>query len=185
CEQTLIGSVEATPGVEAAAASSALPLGGGGFYLGRAFLIEGQPEPPASTDYSAQWNVISPGYFLTAGIRLISGRDFDERDGADGNKVIIINRTLARQMFGDQNPLGKRIRSWRDENQLREIVGVVEDVRYYGRDDELHGLVYVPHAQNAWRSMALMVRTHKDPASAASAIRRQIAAVDKDLAVAN
>jgi predicted permease len=183
--KNLIDSVQTAPGVESVAASSALPLGGGGFYLGRVFLIEGQPEPPASADYPAQWNVISPGYFTTAGIRLITGRDFNERDGTDTNKVIIINATLARQMFGNENPLGKRIRSWRDENQLREIVGVVEDVRYYGRDDELRGLVYVPHAQNAWRSMALTVRTHDDPASAISAIRSQIAAVDKDLAVAN
>src|SRR6185436_7599037 len=124
----------------------------------------------------AQWNAASPGYFTTTGIALLKGRDFDERDNAAANKVIIINATMARRVFGDEVPLGKRIRSWRDENELREIVGVVEDVRYFGRDDELRGLVYVPHAQNAWRSMALTVRTHTDPASAASAIRSQIAA---------
>ncbi|HEY9232393.1 MAG TPA: ABC transporter permease, partial [Blastocatellia bacterium] len=182
--KNLIASVEAAPGIESAAASSALPLGGGGFYLGRSFLIEGQPEPPASSDYSAQWNVITPGYFATTGMRLVSGRDFDEHDRADSTKVTIINATLARRMFGDASPLGKRMRSWRDENQLREIVGVVEDVRYYGRDDELRGLVYVPHTQSPWRSMALTVRTHDDPASAASIIRKQIAAVDPGLAVA-
>jgi predicted permease len=183
--QRLIDSVRAAPGVESAAMSSALPLGGGGFYLGRVFLAEGQPEPPASTDSPAQWNVISPGYFTTAGMTLITGRDFDERDLADSNQVIIINRTMAELMFAGEDPLGKRIRSWRDENKLREIVGVVQDVRYFGRDDDLHGLVYVPHTQNAWRSMALTVRTHNDPASATSAIRSQIAAVDKELAVAN
>jgi ABC-type antimicrobial peptide transport system permease subunit len=68
---------------------------------------------------------------------------------------------------------------------LREIVGVVQDVRYFGRDDDLHGLVYVPHTQSVWRSMALTVRTHIDPAGVTSAIRGQIAAVDKELAVAN
>ena len=183
--KSVIESVSAGPGIESAAASSALALGGGGFYLGRVFLIEGQPEPPASTDFPAQWNVITPGYFTTNGIKLVKGRDFDEHDRADGNKVIIINATMARRLFGDDDPLGKRIRSWRDENELREIVGVVEDVRYYGRDDDLRGLVYVPHAQNAWRSMALTVRAHADPASVASVIRSQIAAVDKDLAVAN
>ncbi|MFL6276647.1 MAG: ABC transporter permease [Blastocatellia bacterium] len=181
----LLASVQATPGVESAAASSALPLGGGGFYLGRSFLVEGQPEPLASADYSAQWNVVTPGYFKTTGMRLIAGRDFDEHDGINTTPVIIINQTLARRMFGDESALGKRIRSWRDENQLREIVGVVEDVRYYGRDDDLRGLVYVPHAQSAWRTMALTVRTQADPAGAVSAIRSQIAAVDSGLAVAN
>ena len=92
---------------------------------------------------------------------------------------------MADRMFGGEDPLGKRIRSWRDENKLREIVGVVQDVRYFGRDDDLHGLVYVPFTQNVWRSMALTVRTHSDPAGATSAIRSQIAAVDKELAVAN
>ncbi len=183
--KSLVDSVKTAPGVEAAAISSALPLGGGGFYLGRSFLIEGQPTPPASTDYAAQWNAISPGYFNTTGISLIKGREFDERDRAEGNKVIIINETLARQMFPGEDSLGKRIRSWRDENQLREIVGVVEDVRYFGRDDDLRGLVYVPHTQNAWRSMILTVRTHNDPASVTSAIRNQIAAIDKELAISN
>jgi putative ABC transport system permease protein len=116
---------------------------------------------------------------------LIKGRDFDERDRADGKKVVIINETLARRIFAEGDPLGKRIRSWRDENQLREIVGVVEDVRYYGRDDDLRGLVYVPHAQNAWRSMALTVRTHDDPTRTISAIRSQIGSLDRDLAIAN
>jgi putative ABC transport system permease protein len=181
----IIDSVSAGPGVESAAASSALALGGGGFYLGRVFLIEGQPEPPASSDFPAEWNSITPGYFSTTGMTLLKGRDFNDRDRADGTKVIIINATMARRMFGDDDPLGKRIRSWRDENELREIVGVVEDVRYYGRDDELRGLIYVPHPQDTFRSMALTVRTQGDPASVAGVIRGQIAAVDKDLAVAN
>jgi len=116
---------------------------------------------------------------------LLKGRDFDERDRADSNPVIIINRTMASRMFPGEDPLGKRIRSWRDENQLREIVGVVQDVRYFGRDDELQGLVYVPHTQDVLRSMALTVRTHTNPASAVGAIRNQIAAVDKELAIAN
>lgn len=183
--KTVIDSVSGAAEVKSAAVSSALPLGGGGFYLGRVFLIEGQPEPPSSSDFSAEWNVISPGYLATTGISLIKGREFDERDRVDTTKVIIVNATLARRMFGDSDPLGRRIRSWRDENQLREIVGVVEDVRYYGRDDDLRGLVYVPHTQNSWRSMALTVRTQNDPASAATAIRGRIAAVDSGLAVAN
>src|SRR5262245_25609903 len=88
-------------------------------------------------------------------------------------------------MFPGEDPLGKRIRSWRDENKLREIVGVVGDVRYFGRDDELRGLVYVPHTQNTWRAMALNVRTQGNPVALIGAIRSQIKAVDKDLAVAN
>lgn len=181
----LIERVEAAPGIQSAALSSAAPLNGGGFYLGRVFLAEGRPEPPAGTDVEGWWNVISPDYFKTAGIRLIRGRDFDERDNATGNQVIIVSETFARRAFPNEDPLGKRIRSWRDENRLREIVGVVADVRYFGRDDKLRGLVYVPHAQNSWRAMALNVRTQGDPSAMIGTIRRQIKAVNEDLAVAN
>jgi putative ABC transport system permease protein len=181
----LVDSVNAAPGVESSAVTSALSLGGGGFYLGRVFLEEGKPEPPAGPDTPAQWNVVSPGYFHTVGTPLLEGRDFDERDQTDSTPVIIINRTMARRMFGSDDPLGKRIRSWRDENQLREIVGVVGDVSYFGRDEKPQGLVYVPHTQNVWRSMALTVRTHGDPAGVIAAIREQIASVDRELAIAN
>jgi putative ABC transport system permease protein len=88
-------------------------------------------------------------------------------------------------MFSDQDPLGRRIRSWRDENVLRTIVGVVGDVRYFGREDEQRGLVYVPHAQNAWRSMILNVRTGGEPTQVIASIRDRIRELDKDLAVAN
>ncbi|HWC76660.1 MAG TPA: ABC transporter permease [Blastocatellia bacterium] len=122
---------------------------------------------------------------ITSGVRLLAGRDFDERDSAAGTQVIIINQTFARRGFGDDDPLGKRIKSWRDENKLREVVGVVVDVRYDGREEELPGLVYVPYAQDTWRSMALNVRTRGDAAAAIDSIRSQIKSVDKDLVVAD
>jgi putative ABC transport system permease protein len=180
----IVDRLRATPGISGAALSSALPLGGGGFYLGRVFLGEGWPEPPAGPDVQGLWNVVSPNYFNTAGIRLIQGRDFDERDGAEANPVIIVNETFARRAFPKESPLGKRVRSWRDENKLREIVGVVADVRYFGREDEMPGLVYVPHPQNPWNSMALVVRAQGDPTASIGSIRAQIKAVDRDLAVA-
>ena len=179
----IVDRIENVPGVESASASSTLPLGGGGFYLGRKFLAEGRAEPPEGRDNSAQWNVVTPAYFDTLGIRLLKGRDFDERDTAGSNPVVIINESLAREIFPGEEPLGKRIRSWRDENVLREIVGVTQDVRYFGRDDELRGLVYVPHAQDSWRSMVLAVRTTGDPAGFTAAVRNAISTFDKDLAV--
>ena len=181
----LVERLAATSGVDAAAISSALPLGGGGFYLGRSFLAEGWPEPPGGKDAQAEWNVVSPGYFGTIGMRLLRGRDFDARDSASGEPTIIVNETLARTMFPGQDALGRRIRSWRDENVLRTIVAVVADVRYFGRDDALRGLVYVPHAQNGWRSMILNVRTHGEPTQVIASIRDRIHELDKGLAVAN
>ena len=183
--QKIVARMQSLPGAQSAAASSALPLGGGGFYLGRAFLSEGAPAPPNGPEYDGQWNVTTPNFFNTLGIRLLAGRDFTERDTADSTPVMIINRAMARAMFGDSDPLGKRVKSWRDENVLREVVGVVEDVRYYGRDDKIQSIVYVPHTQDSWRSMSIAIRSAGDPASLASAIREQVSAIDKNIAVAN
>jgi putative ABC transport system permease protein len=182
---TLTQRVESLPGVESATIASALPLGGGGFYLGRVFLAEGRPEPPAGSDVAASWNVVGPDYFRTLDIPLIAGREFDARDETNTTPVIIVNRLFAERMFPGEDPIGKRVRSWRDENLLREIVGVVGDVRYFSASDSLLGLVYVPHPQNTWSSMILLVRTTADPLALTPAIRGVIDQLDPELAAAN
>jgi putative ABC transport system permease protein len=173
------------PGVALSSASSSLPVGGGGSYLARVFLAEGRPEPPAAPDCPGHWNVVTPGYFETMGIPLIEGRDFNEQDSKVSKNVIIINRAMARQIFPNERPIGKRIRSWRDENKLREIVGVVENVRYLGIEDRDRPLVYVPHAQDMWIQMALNVRTLDSPLNVINAVREEIHHFDPELAIAH
>jgi putative ABC transport system permease protein len=88
-------------------------------------------------------------------------------------------------MFGEADPLGHKARSWRDENLLREIVGVVADVRYEGLLAEERPLVYVPHTQNSWNGLTVVVRArHGAPDALAPLLRREIAALDGQLAVA-
>lgn len=175
----------ASPEVEAAAATSFVPVGGGGFGLGRVFLAEGWPSPPAGPDVAAQWNVITPDYFRTVGIPVVRGRAFNDRDTRVSTPTIIVTSSFARKMFGDADPIGRRTKSWRDENVLREIVGVVADVRYDGLLAEETPLVYVPHTQNSWGSLSVVVRArHGSPAALAPLLRREIAALDGQLAVA-
>jgi putative ABC transport system permease protein len=87
-------------------------------------------------------------------------------------------------MFPGENPIGKRALSSRDEKVLREIVGVVDDVRYYGANDEVRGLVYVPYKQDSWGGMRVIIRSSGDPGAIVPAVRRVIAGIDPDLAVA-
>jgi putative ABC transport system permease protein len=181
----VLSAVRRVPGVLAASATSALPLGGGGFYLGRVFLREGQPEPPASADTSASWSVVQPRYFATMGIPILQGRPFTADDGANSTAVIVISQSMARAMFPDGRVLGRRIRSWRDENLYREIVGVAGDVRHYGLTEDVANTVYVPHTQNAWRSLTLVVRTGPDPAAVLKRVRDAIWTVDRKLPVAD
>ena len=181
--ERIADGIRRLPGVVSVAATSSLPLGGGGFYLGRVFLTEGQPEPPATRDTQAQWSVVQPGYFATLGSRLIAGRDFTERDTLQSPLVIVISESMAKQMFGSDNPLGRRIRSWRDENKYREIVGVVTDLSYNGLAEDRVNLVYVPHAQDTWSSLLLTMRTRTDPEALLPSVRSEIRSVDPKLVV--
>jgi predicted permease len=183
--QTLIERLDADPAVADAAATSFIPVGGGGFGLGRVFLSEGQADPPASTDVSAQWNVITSDYFKTLGIRVLEGRPFDTHDTAANTPVIVVSQSFARAAFPEGSALGKRIRSWRDENVLREIVGVVDDVKYDGLAEATKKLIYVPHAQDSWGAMGVVVRArHGDPDALAPVLRRAVASIDPAMAVA-
>jgi putative ABC transport system permease protein len=182
CER-LRESMIAVPGVTSCSASSSLPLGGGGYYLSRVFLVEGEPEPPAGRDHPGHWSVVTPDYFRTLGIPLLEGRDFRSSDTAASNRVIIINQSMARELFPSDEPIGKRIRSWRDENKLREVVGIVGDIRYLGMADEGRCLAYAPHLQDPWIQVIFTLRTTADPNLLAAAIREEIHRFDKELAL--
>jgi len=119
------------------------------------------------------------------GLPLIVGREFTEADDGGAVPVMIVNREFARMMFGSvRDALGKRVRSWRDENIYREIVGIVENVRYFGAGDETRGVVYVPHRQVTWRGMAVAIRVAGGPA-VGGAIRAAVREFDPNIALAS
>jgi putative ABC transport system permease protein len=147
------------------------------------FLAEGQAEPPATTDVPAQWTVVGPDYFATVGTRIVKGRAFTTQDNGRSQPVIIVGERFASQMFPGQDPIGRKIRSWRDENLLREIVGVAGDVKYVGLADRPRNAIYVPHAQDSWGTMILSVKTEADPLSLVNAIRQEVTTLDPMLAL--
>ena len=185
--RTLVDRLSQAPGVEAAGVTSFVPAGGGGFGLGRVFLLEGWVEPPAGPDISAQWNTVSPDYFRTMGIPILRGRAFTPADQSITTPVAIVSRSFAEAMFGSADPLGKRVRSWRDENIYREIVGIVDEVRYTGLvEREVSKQFYVPHSQNSWSLMNIVVRsTGAPPAGLESTLRNAVSAIDPELALSN
>lgn len=180
----LLDRIERLPRVRSAAATSWLPVGGGGVELQRAHLAEGMPEPPAGPEVPAAWNVVTPGYFETSGIRLLAGRDFDRTDRQGSPPVMMVNEAFAEQMFPSESPLGKRVRSWRDEDLLREVIGVVSNVRLDGLADPWQPIVYVPARQTEWpRLQALLVETEGDPMALADAVRAEVWDLDGELPV--
>jgi putative ABC transport system permease protein len=184
--RTLSASLNEQAGVQAAAATSFVPAGGGGFGLGRVFLAEGAPEPPAGPDVPAMWTVITSDYFRVVGIPLVEGRTFDDRDASDSRPVIIVSESFAARMFPNGDASGRRVRSWRDENVYREIVGIVRDVPFDSLRDRNQSIVYVPHAQQGWGGMTVVVRAESgSPASLAPALRQVVRSLDPELALSN
>ena len=126
----------------------------------------------------------SPDYFRTAGIPLINGRDFTERDDTKSNRVVIINQAFAKKYFPDGNPIGKHITPGLgegDKNPPREIVGVVGNVKHLRLSSEFTPEYYVPYMQVQGAGVSICLKTAGDPASLTSAVKKEIAAMDRDL----
>jgi putative ABC transport system permease protein len=171
------------PGVEAAGATSTLPLGGGGW--GRSLTVEGFPVLSVGQAPMIQHNVITPGYFRALGIPLLAGRDFTETDAKDAPKVTIIDERLAREYWPNTSPIGKRVRFGppEDNEPWHTVVGVVGAVRHERLDAETRKSVYLPHLQIPVNGLALAVRATANPANLAGAVRAQVNELDPDLPV--
>jgi putative ABC transport system permease protein len=181
--QRLLDRVRSLPAVRSAGVVTDLPLFGGN---STGFDVEGRPLSAPSERPMTEYRSASPDYFRTMGIQLLKGREFTAADKVDAPPVAIINETLARRYFGNQNPIGKRIGLSRPID-WREIVGVVRDVRNYGLAEEVKPECYLPHLQNApdylagtasW--MIMVVRTETDPLEQAGAIKTELQKIDKD-----
>ncbi len=179
----VVARISAIPGVRSASAAASLPLMGDN--ITSSLEVEGQPTPMGSRP-SADFNAVEPNYFRTVGIALIEGRDFTERDDSKSTAVVIVNRTLARRFFPNQDPIGKHIRPGigngygPGEPPMREIVGLIADVKQSGLDAEAAPEAYAPLAQSPFLSMFIAVRTANDPRSTLKAAHRQVASLDKN-----
>ncbi|MBV9924261.1 MAG: ABC transporter permease [Acidobacteria bacterium] len=181
---TLLERVRSLPGVESAGATIQLPLRGSDYSIWRGLIREGRPETPEEA-IDASYSVVTPGYFRALRIPLRAGRAFDERDRTDSAKVAVVNESLARKVFPGEDPVGKRIHIWRDEEFQREIVGVVGDTKPDSLETAGAPQIYVPHAQDAeWGGLSLTVRARGAGAeSLVGAVREEVRALDRELPI--
>ncbi len=175
--------LESTPGVQSASSIYPLPLSGDRFSI--SFEIEGRPMPPKDHP-SADFFTTGVGYFKTMGIPIIKGRDFDDRDKHGSTPVIIITETFVRQYFPNEDPIGKRIHpgisSYENEDSvMREVVGVVGDVRNRNLSTESRPAYYVPQTQVPFSQMVTVVKTTGEPRSLISAATKEVAAMDQNV----
>jgi putative ABC transport system permease protein len=179
-----VDRLEGVPGVLAATSTSRLPLGAGGLSLGRSFIFDGAVPPPEGAEYGAAWVEVDPGYFQTLGVRATEGRVFTSEDRGDGALVAIVNERMARLMSPDEPIVGRRIRSYYDENLPRTVVGIVPDLQYNGVSRaQRTPLVIVPRSQSVRTAMAFLVRTVGDPSEIIPVVRETMTGLDPDVAL--
>jgi putative ABC transport system permease protein len=122
--------------------------------------------------------IVTPGTFEALGASIIRGRAFDVRDTPSAPPVAIINRTLADRNFKGENPIGQQVLVWKDEQQPREIVGVVADLKPEDVTAPAAPEIFVPHAQSPIPDMTFVVSTDGPPEAAAFAVRNAVHTVD-------
>lgn len=177
--QQLIERVEGLPGVEAAGLATFLPLTGR--VSVRSIEVVGMAPLPSGHVIGAQWLIVSPSYFNAMGIPLLKGRLFDDRDSENTLGAIVINDVMAERYWPNDDPIGKRI-SLVDANTgpWLTVIGIVGDVRQLGLNAEPYPQMYQVFTQNpVWR-LSMVARIASDPTSFASAIRAQVAMLDRD-----
>lgn len=162
------------PGVQAAGLTDALPLGTnrtwGAGAKGHFYRRENYPE--------AFVRIVTEGYIEAMGISLVAGRDLTERDGPASKPVILINETLARNVWPNENPLGKILQSDRD----REVVGVVRDVRHLTLEERSGAEMYIPMRQSGdYSADDLVVRSDRPNAALAADMRRALRPIEPNL----
>jgi putative ABC transport system permease protein len=138
------------------------------------FTIEKRPLPPGQS-LVADFRRISPLYLNTMGIALLQGRVLSDRDGRDTPRVILIDETLARQYWPNENPIGRRMRLW---GEFREVVGIVSQVHHYGLEKQPEPTIYAPYEQMPDKAMALAVRTTMETQAVVKAVKQAVWSVD-------
>jgi len=179
--ERVIERVSALPGVQSASAAWPLPMSAG--HASISFNIAGRPVAKGD-EPSESLGVAMPGYFETMRIPLVAGRLFGEQDGVKGAPTIIINQVFARKYFPGQNPLGQHLQPGVGDDvfnhPMREIVGVVGDIRQQGLTTSIEPQFYLPYAQAVITAPYLIIRTAGDPLVFGETLRAAMHDLDKN-----
>ena len=180
-QEQLLEKVRALPGVRDASLADSVP-----FDTGKGMRAGIWPEGQTPTESQKFMNVacfaVDHAFLQTLGTRIVEGRDFNERDDASAPRVVIINRTLAQQLWPNDDPVGKRLTLQRDHLQ---VVGEVGDLRYWAMTDTNRPLLFYPLAQNYEGNVTIVARTRMDPAQLTLPVQQAVAQLDPDLPLYN
>jgi predicted permease len=173
--------VRALPGVQSAAMANFLPLGF--MALTEPVTVNRPGTPPDPNPSMAAVQRVGLDYFRTIGTSLVRGRDFNANDSANAPAVVIINETTARQLFPNEDPIGKRLRIGNPESNPppREIIGIVKDTVIRSIGEESSMITYRPLAQQHSQWLTLLIHTAGNPNALLPAVRREVQMLDENL----
>ena len=179
----LLRRVESLPGVRSAALGDSLPLSPYSVRMAvrRNLLPHAAGIPSSATIFIPRY-AVSPSYFYTLGIPLLRGRTFTDHDDEQSLRVVVVNESLGSRLWPGEDPVGKLFSLFGDQ---LTVVGVVGNIRHEGLSQDIEAEIYMPYLQENEFFMHLAVRTAVEPASMASAIRAQVAAIDPDQPIYN
>ncbi len=175
--ENVLEGLSELPGVESVAAASSPPVMG--IATRTSVEVEGRPVPPEMSRSTPEC-VITPAYFRTLRIPLTSGRYFTSGDADSAHRVAIVNEIFARGVFGDENPVGRRIRLGGSEGKWYSIVGLVQNVRHLPLGTDPSAEIFTSYLQDPGPSMTLLVRAISDPLSLAATVREKVQEVDRN-----
>ncbi|PYU48120.1 MAG: hypothetical protein DMG48_21515 [Acidobacteria bacterium] len=174
--ETLLEKVQTQSGVKSAAASMMIPFTSG-MTMTSDFQIEGQAPAPGEALPKADFRIVSPSYFEALHIPILTGRGFVQTDRPGNPVVAIVNRSAAKHLWGEHDPVGTRFSG--DEGKTwTQIVGVVGDIKQYGLDKDVADEIYVPMAQFPMMQASLVIKTTVEPMSIARGVIELLHAVD-------
>lgn len=182
----LVQRVAAIPGIQSVGGTNHLPLGGSNSSV--SFTVKGHPPlGPGESAPTTNWRAVTPDYFRTMQIPLLSGRSFTESDRDGAPVVVVISDTMARRFWPDENAVGQQINlgGAGDNAPVASIVGIVGDVKHWGLDAEVKSQMYLSYLQDPPSRLTIVARGEADPMSLVSAMRSEVFALDKDQPVAN
>lgn len=177
---TVLEHLQGLPGVESAGMVMSLPLTGSS--MNRGFRVEGRPVPKADENATMDFQIVSPGYFSTLEIPIKRGRGLSAADTETSEHVIVINDTMARRYWPNEDPVGRRmgIGESSKDTSWRTIVGVVGDNRHASLSEPPVPTAFIAYRQDleSWPRMGFVIKAKTDAASLTSAVRKELAAID-------
>ena len=190
--RTLVTNLQGLPGVRSVAMTNHLPLIGDTW--GTNMAIEGRPIPPPGHEMNTTYREAGASYFATMRIPLLRGREFSERDNLSSPLVVILNETLAKSAFPNQDPIGKRITLDTTHPVWLTIVGVIKDVKQSNWTGPLDNEVYIPFLQDdkflnspqpARAYVSIVIRTDTDAESLIPVVQQAIWSIDRDIPISH